>query len=94
MPLNLLDPNMTVAAFNEQQTPIGTVQVLTTSTVPKGWLLCNGDSYSTTTEAELFAVIGTTFGGSGGSFNVPNISNLLSNSRLRYMIKAKRYDAS
>jgi microcystin-dependent protein len=85
---------MTVAAFNDQQVPIGTVQVLTTSTVPKGWLLCNGASYSTTAEAELFAVIGTTFGGSGGNFEVPNISNLLSNSRLRYMIKSRRYDTT
>ena len=37
-----------------------------------GWLLCDGASYSTTDYPELFAVIGYTFGGSEGNFNVPN----------------------
>lgn len=41
--------------------------------VPTGYLGCDGGSYSTTTYAALFAVIGYTFGGSGGSFNVPNL---------------------
>ena len=40
---------------------------------PTGWLDCNGASVSTSTYAELFAVIGYTWGGSGGSFNVPEL---------------------
>ena len=92
MPLNLLDPNMTVAAFNDQQVPIGGIQIHTTSTLPKGWLLCDGSSYSQLTYADLFVAIGTTFGGSGGNFNVPTIANVGGNSRLRYAIKALRYD--
>lgn len=92
---NLLDPAMTVTAFNDQQVPIGTVQVLTHANgfIPKGWLLCNGGSYSQTTYAALFSVIGTTFGNpGGGNFNVPTISDLSGNARLRYFIKALRYD--
>lgn len=44
------------------------------NTCPGGWLECNGQSLSTTTYAKLFANIGYTFGGSGGSFNVPNLN--------------------
>lgn len=43
------------------------------STIPPGWLLCNGQSVSTTTYAALFAVVGYTFGGSGASFLVPDM---------------------
>lgn len=45
-----------------------------TGTAPTGWLLCNGDAVSRTTYADLFAVIGTTFGTGDGSttFNVPD----------------------
>ena len=89
---NLLDPAMTVTAFNDQQVPIGTIQILTSASMPKGWLLCNGGSYSQLTYAALFSVIGKTFGGSGGNFNVPTIADVGGNSRLRYAIKALRYD--
>jgi len=92
MPLNLLDPNMTVAAFNDQQVPIGAIYVHTSATLPKGWLLCDGGSYSQLTYGALFSVIGTTFGGAGANFNVPNIPDVGGNSRLRYAIKALRYD--
>jgi microcystin-dependent protein len=91
---NLLNPDMTVSAFNEQQTPIGSIVVYTGSTnPPKGWLWCNGSTYSQVTYAALFAVLGTHFGSGGaGTFNVPTISDLGGNARLRYMIKALRYD--
>lgn len=42
------------------------------STAPAGTLECDGSSVSRTTYAALFAVIGTTFGGSGNSFNLPD----------------------
>lgn len=93
MPLNLLDPNMTVAEFNDQQVPIGSIQIHTSASLPKGWLLCDGSAVSQITYAALFAVIGTTFGNPGsGNFNVPTIANVGGNSRLRYAIKALRYD--
>lgn len=44
-------------------------------TIPSGWLLCIGVAVSRTTYADLFAVIGTTFGVGDGSttFNLPNL---------------------
>jgi len=45
------------------------------STIPEGFLLCDGSSYSTTTYANLFDLIGHTYGGSGANFNVPNLKD-------------------
>jgi microcystin-dependent protein len=53
----------------------GAIQMWATTTAPSGYLLCDGSSVSTSTYAALFAVVGYTFGGSGGSFNVPNYTN-------------------
>jgi microcystin-dependent protein len=46
-----------------------------TDTPPSGFLLCNGDAVSRTTYANLFGVIGTTFGAGNGSttFNLPDL---------------------
>ena len=54
--------------------PVGTILNWTTTTVPRGWLLCDGTGYATATYPELFAAIGTNFGASGG-FQVPNFSS-------------------
>lgn len=53
--------------------PAGTVMPFAGSTVPYGWLACNGASYSATDFPDLFAAIGTLWGGGGGSFLVPNL---------------------
>lgn len=50
----------------------GTILLFVATTAPDGWLLCEGQSLSTTTYATLFAIIGYTFGGSGSSFTLPN----------------------
>jgi microcystin-dependent protein len=55
--------------------PTGSMMMWATGTAPSGWLLCEGDSISTSTYAALFAVIGYTFGGSGASFLLPNYRN-------------------
>ena len=46
------------------------------STIPDGWLLCNGAAVSRTTYAKLFAAIGTRYGSGNGSttFNLPNFN--------------------
>ena len=54
-------------------TPIGAVVHFAASAAPSGFLKANGASLSTTTYATLFAVIGYTFGGSGASFNLPDL---------------------
>jgi microcystin-dependent protein len=54
-------------------TPVGMISIHAGTTAPTGWLLCDGGSYSTTTYANLHSVVGYQFGGSGASFNVPNL---------------------
>jgi microcystin-dependent protein len=44
------------------------------ATAPSNWIICDGSSLSTTgTYAALFAVLGYTYGGSSGNFNLPNL---------------------
>jgi microcystin-dependent protein len=54
--------------------PTGSVVTWLTATAPEGWLICNGDAISRITYADLFSVIGTTFGVGDGSttFNLPD----------------------
>jgi microcystin-dependent protein len=56
-------------------TPAGVISQYAGSSAPAGYLLCQGQSVSTTTFADLFAAIGYNYGGSGGSFNLPNLQN-------------------
>lgn len=53
--------------------PTGTILPFAGSTIPTGFLACNGAAVSRTTYAALFAVIGTTYGVGNGSttFNLP-----------------------
>ena len=53
--------------------PSGAVIYHAANTAPTGFIKANGASISTSTYSDLFAVIGYTFGGSGGSFNVPDL---------------------
>lgn len=55
---------------------IGSIYMYAGSTIPAGFLLCDGTSVSRSTYADLFAVIGTAFGVGDGSttFNLPNLS--------------------
>ena len=55
--------------------PTGTVLDYAGTSPPSGWLLCNGQQLSTSTYSALFAVIGYIYGGSGGSFKVPNLNS-------------------
>lgn len=55
--------------------PIGTILDFAGATAPTGYLACDGSAVSRTDYAELFEVIGTTWGGGDGSttFNVPDL---------------------
>ena len=53
--------------------PPGTLIFHCANSAPSGFLKANGASLSTTTYAALFTAIGYTFGGSGGSFRVPDL---------------------
>jgi microcystin-dependent protein len=54
--------------------PVGSIKEYAGSTVPVGYLNCDGSAISRTEYAALFAVIGTTFGVGDGSttFNLPD----------------------
>ena len=54
--------------------PTGSVHLMATTSVPSGYLECNGQSLSRTTYANLFAIIGTTWGAADGqTFHVPDL---------------------
>jgi microcystin-dependent protein len=57
------------------QIPVGTVFAYAGSTVPTGWLDCDGAAVSRTTYADLFAAIGTDYGPGDGTttFNLPDL---------------------
>ena len=61
----------------------GEIKYFAFNTPPDGYLVCNGAEISRETYADLFAVIGTTFGSGDGSttFNIPDL-------RDRYIIGA------
>ena len=68
----------TVADLTECQAPsapTGTMMPFAASTVPSGWLLCDGSAVSRSTYAALFALIGTSYGVGNGSttFNLPDL---------------------
>ena len=54
---------------------IGEIKYFAFNTAPNGYLVCNGANVSRETYADLFAVIGTTFGSGDGSttFALPNL---------------------
>ena len=60
--------------------PLGTIQMYPLATAPVSttnggtWLICNGASLSRVTYADLFALIGTTYGNvDGNTFNLPDM---------------------
>jgi len=54
--------------------PIGMLAMFPIATIPAKWLLCNGSSKLRASYAELFAIIGTTYGSVDSThFNVPDM---------------------
>nr|BAR26358.1 phage tail fiber protein [uncultured Mediterranean phage uvMED]BAR26438.1 phage tail fiber protein [uncultured Mediterranean phage uvMED] len=57
-----------------QGVPTGSVHVMATTSVPSGYLECNGGYISRTTYASLYAIIGTTWGTNASSnFRLPDL---------------------
>lgn len=69
----LTNPVITLPASGAGLSPVGSIVIHAGSSAPTGWLVCDGASYSTVTYSNLFNSIGYQFGGSGTSFNVPNL---------------------
>lgn len=57
--------------------PTGTILPFAGSTIPSGFLACNGAAVSRTTYSALFSAIGTAYGSGNGSttFNVPQVED-------------------
>ena len=55
--------------------PIGSTVEWWSEEIPENWLVCNGQAVSRTEYADLFSVLGVTYGSGDGSttFNLPNI---------------------
>lgn len=55
--------------------PVGTILMYPfTTSLPKGWLLCDGTGFATATYPALYAAIGNTYGSTGG-FQVPTMTS-------------------
>jgi microcystin-dependent protein len=69
-------PYIVPAAAPVASIPSGSVTAFAGAAAPSGWLMCNGSAVSRTTYADLFAVIGTTYGVGDNSttFNLPNLN--------------------
>src|SRR5688500_3330085 len=65
-----------VERLQGEVTPPGTIAAFAGKDVPRGWLLCNGQSLRGIEYPRLFAAIGTTFGGSEteGMFGLPDLT--------------------
>lgn len=61
-----------ITALTPATNPIGTIIMRASSTVPAGYLYCDGTTYNTTAYAGLWSVIFYTYGGTGSNFNVPD----------------------
>ena len=65
------------AGVSAADNPPGAVQMFGGDSAPSGWLLCDGTAVSRSAYADLFSVIGTTYGAGDGSttFNLPDLQD-------------------
>ena len=65
------------AKYADNGVPVGTIISFGAGTtkIPEGWLFCDGTAYDGTAPeyAQLYEVVGNTWGGTGTSFNVPEL---------------------
>ncbi|MBN2658794.1 MAG: tail fiber protein [Spirochaetales bacterium] len=62
--IGILMPTGSIVAYGGSDDP---------DTIPAGWLLCDGGSYSTDDYSALYDVVANAFGGDASSFNVPDL---------------------
>lgn len=54
---------------------LGTILAVPYKKAPNGWMLCDGSSLPINGNEALYALLGTTYGGSGNNFNLPDLRN-------------------
>lgn len=62
-------------AFFNSLVPVGFITFFAKSQAPDGWLFCNGATVASADYQELYAVIGTMFGGNSANFALPDLRN-------------------
>lgn len=70
--------NLLIDFYNEDivdNTPVGSIMAYPSLTPATKWKLCDGQALSKTDYAELFALLGTKYGSTSTTFNVPNLSD-------------------
>lgn len=79
----------------QYQSPTGVMNEFAGSTAPAGWLLCYGQAISRADFADLYSVIGTTYGTGDGSttFNVPDMRGVFPRGLDSMGGTAKGYDS-
>jgi len=73
--LNNIEDGVEWLFQNNNGAPIGTIMLYGGDTAPSGFKICDGSAISRTTYADLFNIIGTSFGTGDGTttFNLPNL---------------------
>lgn len=80
-----------------QSYPVGSVIIIMSSTIPDGWLLCDGRPVLRSDYPELFELTGTTYGSGDGSttFNLPPlVVNATHNPSGRYPVSRESSEPS
>lgn len=74
---NRITPPSSAHTFEARGVKTGVVELFAGTSIPDGYLLCNGAAVSRTVYADLFEVIGTVYGAGDGSttFNLPDMRN-------------------
>lgn len=68
------DDHATRKAYVDALLPVGTMMMYGAAAAPSGrWKLCDGSSLQTAAFPKLFAVLQYSYGGSGGTFNLPDM---------------------
>lgn len=62
-----------IDSLRRELCPIGTIQAFAFLSVPEEWMCCNGQILNKEEYADLFNVIGYTFGGKGETFALPDL---------------------
>jgi len=72
-----IKPSSTVdkETSNSSIVPTGSVFSYTGTTVPEGYLLCDGSTYNKNDYLDLYNAVKNTFGGDSNNFKVPNLIN-------------------
>ena len=70
-----VNPELVAGGTLYADNPLGTIIPFGGASIPSGWLLCDGAAISRTDYADLFSVIGESFGAGDGSttFNLPDM---------------------